>query len=217
MSRDLAQDDASFSGISQRGGVTGLFKQLHSNTGKLQRLEDEARLKAAVANENFKMQLQKTNTTRNEYQKIHLLRLLQMLKETNDECDAGLQKLLLQYCRELENSIVNEGVLLSPVKQSSAGIASIVEQIDNKLDFQMYIGKFITLKNNEAIKLSKLPKNSFGVPLSNLCERDSVTVPTVVQTCIKMIEHLGGLHSLGLYRVSGTFSSIQKLRSNLDQ
>ncbi|XP_065809717.1 rho GTPase-activating protein 12-like isoform X2 [Labrus bergylta] len=51
----------------------------------------------------------------------------------------------------------------------------------------------------------------FGCSLSDLCHRESVTVPSFVRMCIDHVENTG-LCVDGLYRVSGNLAVIQKLR-----
>ncbi|KAM6990227.1 rho GTPase-activating protein 12-like isoform 2-T2 [Tautogolabrus adspersus] len=51
----------------------------------------------------------------------------------------------------------------------------------------------------------------FGCSLSDLCHRESITVPSFVRMCIDHVEN-NGLCVDGLYRVSGNLAVIQKLR-----
>ncbi|KAF8466601.1 hypothetical protein BDZ91DRAFT_157867 [Kalaharituber pfeilii] len=55
----------------------------------------------------------------------------------------------------------------------------------------------------------------FGVPLEELCRRDNVKVPVVVEALLGEIE-LRGLNEIGIYRVPGSVSSINALKAALD-
>jgi hypothetical protein len=51
----------------------------------------------------------------------------------------------------------------------------------------------------------------FGVELTEMPQTED-GIPTIVKLCIHAIEHKGGLESVGLYRVSGIKSEIDRLR-----
>lgn len=46
--------------------------------------------------------------------------------------------------------------------------------------------------------------------------RDGVEVPRVLEKCCEAIE-LHGLDSMGIYRISGTTSRVQRLKAKLDR
>lgn len=46
--------------------------------------------------------------------------------------------------------------------------------------------------------------------------RDAVEVPRILEKCCEAIE-LHGLDSMGIYRLSGTTSRVQRLKSALDR
>ncbi|XP_065196005.1 rho GTPase-activating protein 15-like isoform X2 [Sycon ciliatum] len=56
----------------------------------------------------------------------------------------------------------------------------------------------------------------FGVHLDRLCEREKCTVPTFVEEIISAIEQRG-LETVGIYRLSGNASQVQKIRFMVDQ
>jgi hypothetical protein len=60
------------------------------------------------------------------------------------------------------------------------------------------------------------PNPVFGIPLSKLMQRDGKEVPLVVVKCVEAVELLG-LKSVGLYRVSGTTTQIQRLKNDFDR
>ncbi|RMZ90628.1 hypothetical protein DV736_g2142, partial [Chaetothyriales sp. CBS 134916] len=55
----------------------------------------------------------------------------------------------------------------------------------------------------------------FGVPLEELFRRDNSAVPHIVYRCIEAVD-LHGLHSEGLYRISGSAPTIMELRQQFD-
>ncbi|XP_033748083.1 LOW QUALITY PROTEIN: active breakpoint cluster region-related protein-like [Pecten maximus] len=63
---------------------------------------------------------------------------------------------------------------------------------------------------------SKIQGGVFGVRLKNILSRESKTIPTIVTTCMKEIE-ARGLDEVGIYRVSGVTSEIQRLKKTFDK
>lgn len=57
---------------------------------------------------------------------------------------------------------------------------------------------------------------TFGVDLGDQMARDGVEVPRVLEKCCEAIE-LHGLESVGIYRLSGTTSRVQRLKGLLDR
>ncbi|KAK4700938.1 Rho GTPase-activating protein RGD1, partial [Phenoliferia sp. Uapishka_3] len=57
---------------------------------------------------------------------------------------------------------------------------------------------------------------TFGVDLSEQMQRDGVEVPKILEKCCEAIE-LHGLESMGIYRLSGTTSRVQRLKAKLDR
>lgn len=57
---------------------------------------------------------------------------------------------------------------------------------------------------------------TFGVDLGEQMARDGVDVPRVLEKCCEAIE-LHGLESMGIYRLSGTTSRVQRLKGALDR
>uniref|UniRef100_A0A671X478 Rho GTPase activating protein 12a n=1 Tax=Sparus aurata TaxID=8175 RepID=A0A671X478_SPAAU len=70
------------------------------------------------------------------------------------------------------------------------------------------LDRFMTLA---FLFLSASSDQVFGCSLSDLCHRESSTVPSFVRMCIDHVEN-NGLCIDGLYRVSGNLAVIQKLR-----
>jgi hypothetical protein len=61
----------------------------------------------------------------------------------------------------------------------------------------------------------RAPQPVFGVSLDELCRRDHVKVPLVVEALLSEIESRG-IDEVGIYRVPGSLSSINALKSALD-
>ncbi|KAI9336213.1 hypothetical protein DFJ73DRAFT_850721 [Zopfochytrium polystomum] len=209
-----------------------LWMQGNANPGKLQKLEDEARAKAAAANENYKQQLLATNSVRSAYFQTHLPRFIKMLKETNDACDDAMQVQLSKYAHQVEEALMQEATTLSPVEKDSldSGIVKIIERVNNISDFDNFLASYFQNQKQlskseyqyspysmspEAVLIAH-PKPVFGVDLAVICERDDVQVPLIVTKCIEAVEKYG-LRMAGLYRVSGGHSQIQKLRAQFDK
>lgn len=57
---------------------------------------------------------------------------------------------------------------------------------------------------------------TFGIPLEEQMIRDNVEVPRIVEKCCEAIEAYG-LGSMGIFRLSGTSSKVQKLKVILDR
>lgn len=60
------------------------------------------------------------------------------------------------------------------------------------------------------------PNPVFGIELTKLMQRDGHEVPLVVVKCVEAVEATG-LKSVGLYRVSGTSTQIQRLKNDFDR
>ncbi|XP_076434762.1 uncharacterized protein LOC143274737 [Babylonia areolata] len=56
----------------------------------------------------------------------------------------------------------------------------------------------------------------FGVKISTCAKREGKTVPTIVTACVQDVEKRG-LDEMGIYRVSGTTSDVQKLKKYFDK
>ncbi|KAJ3223848.1 hypothetical protein HK099_000619 [Clydaea vesicula] len=135
---------------------------------KLQRNEEEARLKAANANENYKMQLAKTNSIRTDFFKKQLPQFVTSLKDTCDEVDNGLQTFLLKYAHEMEASMMKEALAISPLerdddiisdKSSEPGLISCLTKIENQLDFKNF--NMLNLDHNRTQNKPQYKKENF--------------------------------------------------------
>ena len=66
------------------------------------------------------------------------------------------------------------------------------------------------------LSLSAAASVMFGVPLTELCKRESSTVPIIVRRIIKHIED-EGLDQEGIYRINGNTRIIDKLKIDFDK
>ncbi|GAA5993389.1 hypothetical protein JCM5350_002160 [Sporobolomyces pararoseus] len=66
------------------------------------------------------------------------------------------------------------------------------------------------------LPLQQLSQPTFGIDLGDQMLRDQVEVPRVLEKCCQAIE-LHGLDSMGIYRLSGTTSRVQRLKQSLDR
>ncbi|RUP45058.1 hypothetical protein BC936DRAFT_148666 [Jimgerdemannia flammicorona] len=89
----------------------GLFNQAKTPQ-QLERQEEDARMKAAISNENYKSQLAATNQARHDYFHSHLPKILSILKETGDECAVALRYHLSRYAYVFEQAVVADGYAL---------------------------------------------------------------------------------------------------------
>ncbi|KAF8248742.1 hypothetical protein K440DRAFT_583210 [Wilcoxina mikolae CBS 423.85] len=65
------------------------------------------------------------------------------------------------------------------------------------------------------VSQNRSPQPVFGVALEELCKRDNVKIPLVVEGLLTEIE-TRGLTEVGIYRVPGSLSSINQLKTALD-
>ncbi|KAJ3325873.1 hypothetical protein HDV06_002258 [Boothiomyces sp. JEL0866] len=212
---------------------------------KRPRSEEEARHKASSANENYKMWLQKANVARQQYFQNHLPRYVRLLKETNADCDDGLQKYLVKYAKCVESLVMVEATTLSPLDQTNEiGLLQRVEAIDNSQDFQGFLDhyslsrkkpvnktdhQYVPYKNNNNSPnvpptpttyspKAQIANKYFGSSLVDLMESHPTQEPTprLVANCIEYIE-ASGLGQEGLYRLSGSGTEIQQAKQALDK
>jgi len=223
---NMANQVSGFNTVSRK---KSLFSKNTVNPTKLQKNEDEARNKAAQANEAFKLQLVSTNSIRREFFRKNLPRILRSLKETNDECDNSLQYNLGKYSYDYENALMSDATTISPLNEAQ-GLRKIVQKIDNAGDFIEYVRKPLYKgtkfeKNDIPFSEYKMhpetyaiihPKSIFGVGLAEQLNRDNMEIPEILTKCANFIERYG-LNTVGVYRLSGSNSAIQKLRTSFDR
>ena len=126
----------------------------------------------------------------------------------------------------------------------SSGLKGAVETIDNRADFKQYMANYQvahgrdhkgprregpyeegflntpgTSKANTTaatVRSSAVSERPiFGVDLAEQMARDSVEVPPILEKCALAIEEVG-IENMGIYRLSGTTSKVQKLKAKFD-
>ncbi|CAO3610425.1 unnamed protein product [Cunninghamella echinulata] len=208
----------------------GLFKNTKTQA-QLNRLEEEARYKATMADKQYRQQAQTTNASRQEYFQVHLPKILTELKAIGDECCVALRYQLARYSYIYEEAIAADGIALD--NDDGLGLRSLTEKIDKDTDLVQYISSY----NGRSSKVQKHdapykeynmttstkspspitnPNPVFGVDLNTLMVRDQQEVPLILQKCAEAIETYG-LNVVGIYRLSGTNSQIQKLKAAFDK
>ncbi|KAJ3162029.1 hypothetical protein HDU86_005727 [Geranomyces michiganensis] len=194
---------------------------------KLHKAEVDARTKAAQLNVAYKTQLHQTQAIRNEYISHHLPRFIRLLKETNDQCDQGLQVHLIDYAKGTEQAVLAEAQALD----GDAGLATALKSVDNDEDFEIFAEEYLRTTDPTRLGLPYAATSSstlaqpdlfphgrpsFGISLETLLARDDVAVPHVVAKCIEYVE-THGLSAEGIYRISGPSMMVQRIRSLLDR
>ncbi|CAG8549725.1 4232_t:CDS:10 [Paraglomus occultum] len=225
--RSLLEKNGDIVPHSKRTLTKSIFTNKPKSPTQLGKQEEDARQKAATANENYKLHLSNTNALRNEYYNVHLPQMITSLKDVADECDAALQYNLARYSYLYENTMVSEALVISPVSaEDGFSMRKMVEQINNEEDFQSYVTSCGTKskklqRNNieyneynmsEVAQSIVNPKIIFGVDLAFQMARDKHEVPMILVKCAEVIEKYG-LYSKGIYRVSGSTPQIMKLKT----
>ncbi|KAI8371647.1 Rho GTPase activation protein [Radiomyces spectabilis] len=204
----------------------GLFKN-NKTQAQLDRQEEEARSRAAAADQAYKQHLQNANTARQIYYQTHLPKTLRELKSIGDECSVALRYQLARYAYIYEQALTADGLALD--NDDGLGLRSLTEKIDIDGDLAAFVDNFRnragTAQKNDipykeyvmsptAITILN-PNPVFGIPLTALMNRDKEEVPLVLQRCVEAIEQCG-LRTVGLYRVSGTKTHVAKLKTAFD-
>ncbi|CAG8575975.1 4612_t:CDS:10 [Paraglomus brasilianum] len=225
--RSLLEKNGDIVPNSKRTLTKAIFNNKPKSPTQLGKQEEDARQKAATANENYKLQLSNTNSLRNEYYNVHLPRMITSLKDVADECDAALQYNLARYSYLYENTMVSEALVINPINpEDGFSMRKMIEQINNEEDFQSYVTSCGTkskklqrhnIEYNE-YNMSEVaqsivnPKIIFGVDLAFQMARDKQDVPMILVKCAEAIEKYG-LYNKGMYRVSGSTPQIMKLKT----
>ncbi|ORX58178.1 RhoGAP-domain-containing protein [Hesseltinella vesiculosa] len=210
----------------------GLFKSTKSQY-QLNRYEEDAHNKAAQADQQYRQQIQLVNQSRREYFSSHLPELLQNLKFVGDECCMALQYQLARYAYIYERALVVDGRALD--NDTGFGLRSLAERVDKDQDLMEYIKSCNGQRNSNHIRVIQRgdvpykeyvmstaahqilnPNPVFGVELNTLLKRDKHEVPVVIQKCVQMVEK-HGLTCIGIYRESGSSTSIQKLKAEFNR
>ncbi|KAI7899699.1 Rho GTPase activation protein [Cokeromyces recurvatus] len=204
-----------------------LFKS-NKTPAQLKRQLDESCVKASQAQTVYKKQLNATNATRQEYFQLQLPANLLTLKSISDECCAAIRYQLARYGYLFEESLTLDGLAID--NDEGKGLRSLTEKIDFATDIVQVVNDFsnrtYTIKKSDipykeySMSLTALnvlrPKPVFGIDLTTLMQRDGYEVPLIVSKCVEAIES-NGVKTVGLYRISGTNTQIQRLKNEFDR
>lgn len=73
--------------------------------------------------------------------------------------------------------------------------------------------------NSSDVGLQRVPSckpvGSFGVKVQQVCKKEKSAVPFVITTCVREVERRG-INEVGLYRVSGSASDLQRLKRTFE-
>lgn len=221
----------------------GLFK--NKNPQQILRHEEEFRLKKSNAHETLRGESQSAENVRQEYFQQQLPQILRAFKDTLDELDTGLQFQLMRYAFLYESIVLSDGLLVNPLgnKSSLPGLRDSVASINNAADFKDFMQSYELARRGKELRgphrhnpydeatLGQIlhqstlsghatddPAHSravFGVDLETQLLRDGVEVPPVLEICADAIERVG-IQNMGIYRLSGTTSRVQKLKAKFD-
>ncbi|CAO3668242.1 unnamed protein product [Umbelopsis vinacea] len=218
--------------------IAFLLKDIDKKRKMLNKNEDDARMKAAAADDQYKQQLLYSNSLRKDYFEKHLPKMLTTLKETDSVCCVALRYQIARYAYSFEQTVVANGKQLD--NEEAVGMRTTIAQIDKDTDLRNYVdahgGRFTSSQMRElkyekyemAVKVDEQPavpkalstvvksRPVFGVELQQLLDQEGSEVPMILRVCTQTIEAYG-LHNQGIYRVSGAASHIRKVKSLIEQ
>ncbi|PWY98116.1 RhoGAP-domain-containing protein [Testicularia cyperi] len=224
-------------------GKSGLLFK-NKNPQQILKQEEDIRARTSTASDAFRKEVLSTQGMRQEYFNLQLPRILRTLKENAEEIDNGTQYHLARYAFLYESTVLNDGMTISPVGTDitpGSGLKGAVETIDNRADFKQYMANYQVAHGRDykgprregPYEEGFLPNTSaaankavltrpvaserpiFGVDLGEQMTRDNVEVPPILEKCAEAIEQVG-IENMGIYRLSGTTSKVQKLRAKFD-
>ncbi|CEH11907.1 -domain-containing protein [Ceraceosorus bombacis] len=226
-------------------GKSGLLFK-NKNPQQILKQEEDIRSRTSTASDAFRKEVLATQGVRQEYFNLQLPRILRALKESSEEIDNGLQYHLTRYAFLYESTILGDGMAVSPIPavEGNPGLKTAAESIDNRTDFRTFMSNYQIVHardyrgprregpyeegflNNPAMsglasaKSTSAPSTKptrpiFGVHLADQMARDGVEIPPILEKCAEAIEAVG-LQNMGIYRLSGTTSKVQKLKGKFD-
>ncbi|RCH91060.1 hypothetical protein CU098_001832 [Rhizopus stolonifer] len=188
---------------------------------QLDRTEIDCRNKMDAADAQYKAQQKKTIQTHAEYYETHLPKILRDLKAVDDECSVALRYQLASYAYTFEQALTEDGLALD--NDQGNGLRGLITKIDREADWT----EFVRLCAERSAKIQKADSvqhdhmammngnfsnnQVFGVPLEQQAEMSEDMVPDILKQCATVVEQYA-LSSVGIYRLSGTSSKIQKLK-----
>lgn len=117
--------------------------------GGSSRPEEELRVKVANTSEAYRKEVSACQAVRREHWVVGLPRVLRQLKEGTDEVDLGTQYHMRRYAYMVENTLVSDGITISPPvgaafgpAEEGPGMKAVVEAIDNREDFKDFMQNY---------------------------------------------------------------------------
>ncbi|KAJ2444699.1 Rho GTPase-activating protein [Coemansia sp. RSA 2440] len=213
---------------SAKNAVSGIIFGKHKPTlESLDRICQEAGVKAKVANEAYKRLLQQTNAMRRDFYDVQQPKILASVMGLVEEVDQFLKFTLGKYAYTYESAVLADAITLKPM-DAQVGMVEMVGDIDSKADLDSYVQAMATTarvdrasipyreyRMSPRARLYANPRPIFGVSLHDQLTRDARRVPLIMVRCTEAVEAFG-LQNEGIYRQSGQSSQVQRLRSEFD-
>ncbi|KAI8375018.1 Rho GTPase activation protein [Choanephora cucurbitarum] len=187
---------------------------------QLDRTENDCRNKMDAADAQYKIQQKKTVQAHAEYYETHLPKILRDLKAVDDECNVALRYQLASYAYTFEQALTEDGLALD--NDQGNGLRGLITKIDRESDWAEFvrlctersakIQKADNIQHDHMVVNSHFANNKiFGVSLEQQAEMAEDMVPDILKQCATVVEKYA-LSSVGIYRLSGTSSKIQRLK-----
>eukprot|EP00842_Homolaphlyctis_polyrhiza_P003303 jgi/Hompol1/3974/HPOL_006858-RA len=96
------------------------------------RTEEDSRVKAAAANENYKIHLQSTNMIRNEFYRKYLPQFVR----TMDDADDRLCLYLMKYAEIVNVARSEIDAVVSPIDRPLESFINVIASIDTRHDLE---------------------------------------------------------------------------------
>ncbi|KAG1585018.1 hypothetical protein G6F48_007530 [Rhizopus delemar] len=194
---------------------------------QLDRNENDCRHKMDAADSQYKLQQKKTVQAHAEYYETHLPKVLSELKAVDDECSVALRYQLASYAYTFEQALTEDGLALD--NDQGKGLRSLINKIDKDSDWIEFVrlcsdrsgriqkNDYLSQDHNSKMSVSNSYTNPrvFGVSLEKLAETSPDMVPDILKRCATVVEEYA-LNSVGIYRISGIGSKIQKIKMKFE-
>ncbi|KAI8991251.1 Rho GTPase activation protein [Mycotypha africana] len=191
---------------------------------QLDKNENDCRAKMDAADAQYKLQYERAMQAQAEYYEKHLPLVLKELKNVDDECNVALRYQLASYAYTFEQALAEDGLALD--NDQGTGLRALITKIDKEADWIDFVrlcgersgriqkNEYFTQQGmtpDNRIINHNLVKRVFGVSLQQQAELTEDMVPDILKRCATVVEQYG-LNSVGIYRLSGTSSRIQKIK-----
>ncbi|GEM12854.1 rho GTPase-activating protein [Rhodotorula toruloides] len=201
------------------------------NAAQIAKQEEEVRSRMGQSSDAYRAQVAGAQAVRQEYFNLQLPRILRSLKESVDELDLGTQYHLSRYVYLFE---IFSSPMASPSRPSRSKTQFALNwqmsgQRGPRRDGPAEEGfparpslspppssNNVGSQSFASVPPAAISQPTFGIDLGEQMARDNVEVPRILEKCAEAIE-LHGLDSMGIYRLSGTTSRVQRLKAALDR